>query len=424
MMGFEPSIARATGDYTPTLMVITGLATLNTAALYLLGSIKEWPEFFVLAIGTRLLMGTGLAVLSIQGLAPATLHRRCRLGMAWRTSHRRGACLGCAQASPPCSDVMKPATAAARPFHPDLRNAARWWPRGLGRAWIVKLLRMLPVPKAKLPEGISIEERRIGGAASVSIRIVAPVGKTGPRPAVLWVHGGGYVTGSAKQDDRICAHIAHRLQVTVISVDYRLAPEHPFPAALDDCYAAFEFIHAQASSLHIDPLRIAVAGQSAGGGLAASLVQAIRDRGARMPVLQMLMYPMLDDRTVLRTVDDTNHRLWDSSSNRFGWTSYLAMPPGASSVPDYAAPSRRADLTGLAPAWIGLGTHDLFHDEDVAYARRLEDWGVDVQLEIVDGAFHGFDAAFPNAPVSQQFVERQMAAMARAFRIPLPSALA
>ncbi|WP_218177199.1 alpha/beta hydrolase [Pseudomonas gingeri] len=277
-------------------------------------------------------------------------------------------------------------------------------------------MRYLPIPAVKLPKGINVHGYSIGGSRSVAVRVITPIEKGVPRPAILWLHGGGFVMGSAKQDDRTCARLADLLQAVVISVDYRLAPEHPYPAALEDCYAAYEYLHRAATSLHIDSSRIAVVGQSAGGGLAASLIQMIRDRGDPMPALQMLSYPMLDDKTVLKPVNDALHRLWDSSSNRFGWACYLAMAPGGVDVPDYAVPMRLKDLSKLAPAWIGVGTHDLFYDEDVKYAQRLEQAGVEVHLEIIEGAFHGFDLAAPNALISKRFFELQVAALAQAFR--------
>jgi acetyl esterase/lipase len=296
-------------------------------------------------------------------------------------------------------------------FHPDLAKKARWLPRGLGRAWIVKLMRLLPIPKAKLPTGVILQQHLVTGSAPVMVRIAEPTEKTSSLPAILWIHGGGFVMGSAKQDDQVCARLADRLQAIVVSVEYRLAPEHPFPAALQDCYTAFDFLHRASTALNIDTSRIAVVGQSAGGGLAASLIHLIKDRGSRMPVLQMLIYPMLDDRSVLKPKNDALHRLWDSASNSYGWAKYLGMEPGGAGVPDYAVPMRRVNLAELAPAWIGVGTHDLFHDEDLEYARRLAEAGVKVHLEVVKGAFHGFDSAAPNAPISKWFFEVQIAAL-------------
>ncbi len=183
----------------------------------------------------------------------------------------------------------------------------------------------------------------------------------------------------------------------VVSVDYRLAPEHPYPAPVEDCYAALRWLSVQG---WIDPTRIAIGGASAGGGLTAALAFLARDRGEVAPALQLLVYPMLDDRTSARTdIDETNLRMWTNKSNRFGWDSYLG-----DANRDIAAPGRRTDLAGLAPAWLGIGTADLFHDEDLEYAERLRAAGVPCELETAPGAFHAFDRFAPRAKVSKDFV--------------------
>ena len=195
----------------------------------------------------------------------------------------------------------------------------------------------------------------------------------------------------------------------VVSVEYRLAPEHPFPTPLEDCYAALRWLARQAD---IDPARIAVGGASAGGGLAASLTLLAKERGEIRPVLQLLSYPMLDDRTTTRTdIDPQRLRLWSPHSNRFGWRAYLGPATGAGNVPPLAAPARYDDLSGLPPAWIGVGTNDLFHDEDATYARRLQQAGVDCTLHVVPGAYHNFDAIEPRTGLSQAFVEAQTTAL-------------
>lgn len=280
--------------------------------------------------------------------------------------------------------------------------------------WAVRLARLLRAPARRLPPGITVSVRSLPSSSGASVRVLGAPSGGEPRPALLWIHGGGYMIGNAQQDDLLCARFAERLGVTVVSVDYRLAPEHPFPAPLDDCFAAFEWIHGEAAALGVEPARVVIGGMSAGGGLAAALALRIRDRGRPTPRLQLLVYPMLDDRTVLREVDGRHHRLWNQASNRLGWASYLGREPGGASIPDHAAPARRQDLSGLPPAWIGVGTLDLFHDEDVAYAQRLREAGIDVDLEIVGGAFHGFDAVLPGKPVSRRFFEAQAAAVERA----------
>jgi acetyl esterase/lipase len=196
----------------------------------------------------------------------------------------------------------------------------------------------------------------------------------------------------------VCHGFATRLGITVASVEYRLAPEHPYPAPLEDCYAALAWL---AGLPAVDPTRVAIGGASAGGGLAAALAFLARDRGEVTPLFQLLAYPMLDDRSSL-TAEKPTYRLWNTRSNQFGWTAYLGDADR-----QVAVPARRVDLAGLASAWIGVGTHDLFHDEDLAYAERLRGAGVPCEVEIIPGAFHGFDLVAPKVRVSQHFFDSQ-----------------
>jgi acetyl esterase/lipase len=199
------------------------------------------------------------------------------------------------------------------------------------------------------------------------------------------------------------------LGIVVVSVDYRLAPEQPFPTPLEDCYTALKWMHDQSAVVGIDPARIAVGGASAGGGLAACLSQLAVDRGEVSPVLQLLVYPMLDDRTVLR--QEVPHRellTWTPENNRYGWEAYLNQPAGLESAPAYAVAARRTDLKGLPPAWVGVGTLDLFYEEDKAYAERLIRDGVDCEWVEVPGAFHGFDTPGFDLPIVRAFWESQV----------------
>jgi acetyl esterase/lipase len=299
-------------------------------------------------------------------------------------------------------------------FHPELSRAARFLPAGVGRPWLVWLLQRLPFPSLRVPADLTREVVALGTA---SVRITKPAASSSsPRPVVLWIHGGGYVIGTASQDDGVCQRIARELDAVVVAVDYRLAPQHPFPAPLDDCFTAYDFVQREASRFGGDASRLIIAGQSAGGGLAAALTLQILDRRRPLPRLQALVYPMLDDRTTLRDVDGAQHRLWDQPSNRFGWRAYLGRAPGGDDVVDHAAPARRVDLHGLPPTWIGVGTNDLFLDEDLEYARRLQLAGINTTVEVVEGAFHGFDAALVHTAVSQQFFASQIAAMREAVR--------
>jgi acetyl esterase/lipase len=277
-------------------------------------------------------------------------------------------------------------------------------------------MRAAPAPRA--PREVSARDERVSGppgAPPVRVRIYRPDTIAGAAPALLWIHGGGYVMGAPEMDDLRCAENARDLGIVVVSVDYRLAPEHPFPAPLEDCYAALRWLFTNAAALGVSPDRIAIGGASAGGGLTAALAQLAHDREEVNPAFQVLIYPMLDDRTAARTdIDGTNHRGWNHGSNVFGWTSYLGQAPGGSIVPEHAVPARRADLSGLPPAWMGVGTCDLFLDEDLAYARRLKDHGVPCEVAVVPGAFHGFDAIHRRAPVSRDFRAGYVAALRRA----------
>jgi acetyl esterase/lipase len=305
-------------------------------------------------------------------------------------------------------------------FHVDLRGIARFLPRGVGRPALVRVLRALErlAPSRSRIGETTIETVPVPGPADappVPVRLYRPPGVVPGGPALLWIHGGGFVMGRAANDDETCAEIARALGILVVSVDYRLAPEHPFPAPLEDCHAALAWLFRDADRLGVDAARIAIGGESAGGGLAAQLALLAHDRGVLRPVFQLLVYPMLDDRTVLRTdLDGTMHRLWDHRSNAWGWASYLGTAPGGADVSALAAPARRADLVGLPPAWIGVGTHDLFHDEDVAYAHRLREAGVPCGLEIVDGAFHGFNRVAGSAPVTRRFRAAMVGALREA----------
>ena len=253
--------------------------------------------------------------------------------------------------------------------------------------------------------------------AGVEVRVYDPAGRTDGSPAVLYIHGGGYVIGTAAGDDAVCADLARRLGALVVSVDYRLAPEHPFPAAHEDCLRALRWLHAEAAALRVDASRSAVSGESAGGGLAAGLVQRAVDDG--VPVcFQHLIYPMLDDRTVQRAEAEGGwNAVWTPPSNRFGWTSYLGHEPGGAEAAPYAVPSRRTSLEGMPPTWIGVGSADLFHDEDFAYAEALRAAGVACDLHVVPGMYHAGQRFAATAPAAQEFERSSVDSLARALGV-------
>jgi len=266
----------------------------------------------------------------------------------------------------------------------------------------VRFLLRLP-GRPGLAGGVKVEKHKIGG---LKVRVYRPsAGSSGA--GLLWMHGGGFMVGSAVQDERICAGYARELGLVVVSVDYRLSPEHPFPVPLDDCFAAWRWFQDLTPDYAVDPARIAVGGQSAGAGLAACLSQRIYDSGGIPPAAQILIYPMLDDRTAAnRSLDELAHPLWNNHNNRGGWMAYLGHEPGQPSEPAYAVAARRRDLSGLPPAWIGVGDIDLFYRENRLYADRLNSAGVSCKLQVVPMAPHGFQVVVPDAPISRDFHEK------------------
>jgi acetyl esterase/lipase len=279
-------------------------------------------------------------------------------------------------------------------------------PIPMERAWARRVIQtLLAVMPATQLDGVSIEQPR---DAAPSVRVYRPA-VWRFHAALLWIHGGGLIFGRAIQDDRICALTARELGILVVSVEYRKAPEHPFPAALDDCLAGWWWLQREAQRLGVDPACVAVGGESAGGGLAASLAQRLHDAGKASPVAQWLFCPMLDDRTAARReLDGVRHFVWNNRANRFGWRSYLGVEPGAPSAPPYAVPARREDLRGLPLAWIGVGDIDLFYDEDQTYARRLQAAGVEATFEVVPSAPHGITSWAPDTKIARDHIRRAL----------------
>ncbi|WP_375195092.1 alpha/beta hydrolase [Sphingobium sp.] len=265
------------------------------------------------------------------------------------------------------------------------------------------------------PEGTGVSWRADSVAATdgrqVPVRIYTPAGGTEARPAILHIHGGGYVMGSVATNHASNMLLAADVGAVVVSVDYRLAPETPAPGSVEDCYAALCWLHEQAGALAVDPARIAVRGESAGGGLAAALCLLARDRGGPAIAHQNLIYPMLDDRTcITRQPDHLGAFVWTPQANAFGWRSLLGQNPGAADVSPYAAPARANDLSGLPPSFIAVGALDLFLVEDMDYARRLIEAGVATELHVYPGAYHGFDV-LPDAPASVRMKQDATAAL-------------
>jgi acetyl esterase/lipase len=268
-------------------------------------------------------------------------------------------------------------------------------------------------------DGVSVEERRIAGEdAEVTIFIVnAKPGLKGP--AILHLHGGGFNAGSSRAGMCMIQELAAALDCVVVSVEYRLAPETIFPGALNDNYAALRWMHENAGEIGADPARIAVLGESAGGGHAAMLSLAARDRGEYPICFQALIYPMLDDRTgTTRAVPAHIGAFgWNSETNRFGWECFLGQTPGTDDVPVAAVPARVENLAGLPPTFMGVGTLDLFVAENIAFAGRLADAAVPVEFITIPGAIHGFDSLAKESAVAQRFTTLKLAALRRGLGI-------
>lgn len=272
--------------------------------------------------------------------------------------------------------------------------------------------------EAPAVDGVDVEDReapRPNGAAGVPVRLYRPSGTAGEAlPALLWMHAGGWMLGGLELDDLLLAKLSKDIGCAIASVDYRLAPEHEFPAALDDTYSALSWLAAESPGLGIDPARIAVAGASAGGNLAAAVALAARDRRGPRIALQMLIYPSLDDRTVGPAGDGRPETyFWTRQNGIDAWTAYLGRAPGGADTSPLAAPARARDLHGLPPAYIAVGTLDPFLDESIDYARKLIDAEVPCELRVYPGAFHAFDVFAPQGRISRQFAADRDAALRR-----------
>ena len=287
------------------------------------------------------------------------------------------------------------------------------------RAGIAEMTRMgLEMADASVSVSEHIAPAPDGGTP-VRIVLYRPADLPAQAPVVLQIHGGGFLFGTAELGDPRNRAMAKAVGCAVASVDYRLAPETCFPGGLEDCYAALAWLHAHAGELGLDPGRIAVRGESAGGCLAAGLALLARDRGGPAIRFQLLIYPMLDDRTAAAERHPyAGEFVWDMPSNHFGWQSWLGCAPGTPDLEPLAAPARVADLTGLPPTFIATAALDMFVEENLEYARRLLRAGVPTELYMAPGAFHGFEAMAPEAEVSRRFIAQTDEALKRAFGGP------
>ncbi|GAB2813989.1 alpha/beta hydrolase [Actinocorallia aurea] len=249
---------------------------------------------------------------------------------------------------------------------------------------------------------ITVEEITAPGPrGEIPLIVGRPADAEGPLPAVYYMHGGGMIAGDARGGLLDPLRWARDLGLVVVSVDYRLAPEDPHPAPVEDCYAGLAWAVENAAKLGLDPARVLVAGTSAGGGLAAAVALMARDRGGPALIGQLLMCPMLDDRnTSASGAQMDGIGVWDRTSNETGWRALLGEAKGGPDVSPYAAPARATDLSGLPPAFIDVGSAETFRDEDVAYAAAIWAAGGTAELHVWPGGFHGFDLLVPKAALS------------------------
>jgi acetyl esterase/lipase len=238
----------------------------------------------------------------------------------------------------------------------------------------------------------------------IPVVVLRTAAATSAQPGILWIHGGGMIMGTHYGVDQTILD-AVLMGYTVISPGYRLAPEHPYPAAIEDCFAVWQWMLGHAAELGVDATSVLVAGASAGGGLAAGTSLLIRDRKAPLPDRQILYCPMLDDREITDSSTELDgEALWDRNANRTGWSAYLGDRRGGDDVPVYAAPARATDLAGLPPAFVDVGAVETFRDEDIDYAARLSRAGVPVELHVWPGGVHGFTTIAPTAALSRMAV--------------------
>ena len=324
----------------------------------------------------------------------------------------------------PARPVALPIGAPADPYtvvDPELVPVLKSLPRLVLNSQTLPTIRQQEVAPPPLPPPAPQPvERRIPGppgAPELRLIIVDPSPSKKGRPAFLHTHGGGYVARSAALAMPFLQAVAQACNCVVVSVEYRLAPETRFPDSLEDNYTALRWLYANADVLGVDRKRIAVGGESAGGGHAAALAIAARDRKEVPVIFQLLIYPMLDDRAgSSRPVPPhIGEFIWTAQSNVFGWSSLLGVPAGSAKVPAGAVPARVEDLSGLPPAFIVVGAIDLFVDEDIEYARRLIAAGVPAELHVVPGAYHGYDLLVPNAAVTARFTEYWTTALRKVF---------
>jgi acetyl esterase/lipase len=266
---------------------------------------------------------------------------------------------------------------------------------------------MNDAPRPELSDAVVREDHEVPGGGdqpAITVRVHRPKNASGPAGGLYWMHGGGLILGSYEMEDARFDRWCQLFGVVGVSVEYRLAPEVPYPGPIEDCYRGLAWVHANAPDLGIDPRQVGIGGNSAGGGLAAALALMARDR-AELPVAyQMLIYPMIDDRQSTPS-SAWEVPVWPPSANAYGWSAYLGAAKGRPDVSPYAAAARAKDLAGLPPTFIAVGAVDGFVDEDIEYAQRLNRACVPTQLHVYPGGPHGFDSLAPGSALAQNALE-------------------
>jgi acetyl esterase/lipase len=274
---------------------------------------------------------------------------------------------------------------------PEIREAVRDIPAFVFSAETVPMMRQNAVFSPVAAPDVERTELTTGPYGGVDMTVLRHRDAVGNLPVLFWMHGGGMVIGNRFMDDFRLCEWCRSLSCVCISVEYRLAPEAPYPAAIDDCDEGLRYVIDHAGDLGINPRRIGLAGRSAGGGLAAALALRWRDRGDDRVAFQYLEYPMLDDRMNTPSSMLDGLPLWSRESNAFGWRAYLGDRYGSDHVPPDAAPARASELAGLPPTFITVGTADCLRDEAIDFAARLCRADVSTELHVYAGAVHGFD---------------------------------
>jgi acetyl esterase/lipase len=286
------------------------------------------------------------------------------------------------------------------------------------RAMVAAMVAGAKEQAASIPgvEATDLEVPGPKGAPAVAVRLYRPKEVRDALPALVWMHPGGWVLGNIELEDIMARELVKNVRCAVISVEYRLAPEHPYPAALEDCYAVLKWVANDGKKHGIGKREIAVGGSSAGANLAAGVALLARDRGEVALRFQMLIYPALNDRNLAQVGPNVAENLfWSRENLLMSWQAYLENRQATADVPIYAAPTRARDLSRLPPAFIAVGGLDMFLDECLDYGARLTAAGVNTEVHVYPGAFHAFDAFAPLSRVAQRFVADRNSALSRAF---------